>query len=281
MNSPIPVLDLTEPWPDPDKLCTADNPTAVRTHDAEHFAEHGYLISEGLLDDDTIDRYCSEFEKVFPERAEAWQYATPYRDHPFVQELVTDRRITEKADELIGEEMAVHLNLSNWRSTQRNWHQDGYLNPDGNLDWYVAVWIALDDIHPDAGPFEWIPGSHRMFDVIRKIRMLRALPLEQATGPNWPTHSEAILTPFFENQISELNLDVHQFLAKKGDVLFWHARTLHRGSPPNNPNLERRAMIAHYSGVTHRPDMPAPIQLPNLSWVFPVDDGHRRPMTAG
>jgi hypothetical protein len=30
---------------------------------------------------------------------------------------------------------------------------------------------------------------------------------------------------------------------------------MHRGSRPQSPALLRRALIAHYSGINHRPDM--------------------------
>ena len=39
-----------------------------------------------------------------------------------------------------------------------------------------------------------------------------------------------------------------------GDLLIWHGRLMHRGSAPTG-NRWRPALIAHYSGVNHRPDM--------------------------
>ena len=57
--------------------------------------------------------------------------------------------------------------------------------------------------------------------------------------------------------------------AKKGDVLFWHPRLLHRGSTPNDFNLERRALISHYSGINHRPDFPTAVPV-GKGWIFPI-----------
>ena len=86
--------------------------------------------------------------------------------------------------------------------------------------------------------------------------MLTALEPEQRSDPNWPKYSEEILTPIFEQLLIDAELNVESFAAQKGDVLIWHSRLMHRGSIPNNPDLERRACIAHYSGIHHRPDMP-------------------------
>lgn len=267
--------DLTAPWPNPGLLALPDRPHAIRSHPlADAYAADGYAIAPGLLPEDVVDAYCDAFMEEFPDRTQrgGFQYATPYRDHPFVMDLCMRPEITDMCEALVGEPMGLHLNLSDWRSTQRNWHQDGYLNPDGNLDWYVAVWIALDDIHPDAGPFEYVPGSHRRFGIIRNRKMLAALEPDER-GPDWPKHSERILTPLFEEAITDQVLPVEQFLARKGDVLFWHPRLLHRGSDPVNPDLERRALIAHYSGVHHRVgDFPSPEEYAGDGWYFPVDD---------
>jgi len=51
-------------------------------------------------------------------------------------------------------------------------------------------------------------------------------------------------------------------------VLIWHGRLLHRGSRPTNPSLLRRALISHYSGINHRPDMPARVTDPNGMQYF-------------
>ena len=74
--------------------------------------------------------------------------------------------------------------------------------------------------------------------------------------PKWPVRSEEILTPLFEQLIEDADLQIEDFIAKKGDVLLWHSRLMHRGSTPNDPDIQRRSCIAHYSGITHRPDMP-------------------------
>jgi hypothetical protein len=170
--------------------------------------------------------------------------------------------------ELVGEPMGLHLCLTRWVSTQRNWHQDGYLNPDHVADWYAAVWIALDRIDPDAGPFEYAPGSHRRFGTISHDLMLAALnPGER--DANWPKASERILTPLIEQQLEIHDLPTARFVAEPGDVLIWHPRLIHRGSVPNDPLLRRPALIAHYSGITHRPDMPA-AQPCDGGWFFPL-----------
>ena len=87
----------------------------------------------------------------------------------------------------------------------------------------------------------------------------------------WPKYSEEFLTPMFEDIIRKGELKREQFIAKRGDVLIWHARLMHRGTVPNNPDLWRKTAILHYSGVNHRPDMPKAEQHFNGGWFFPID----------
>lgn len=74
----------------------------------------------------------------------------------------------------------------------------------------------------------------------------------------------------FEDIINRGGLQKEQFIAKKGDVLIWHARLMHRGTVPNNPDLWREAVILHYSGVNYRPDMPQARQHNDGGWYFPI-----------
>ena len=88
--------------------------------------------------------------------------------------------------------------------------------------------------------------------------------------------SEGVNTSFFKTGESKVELlqateeesAITKFIAKKGDVLFWHARLMHRGSLPKNPGIDRKTAIVHYSGVNHRPDFPEAKQYINQGWFF-------------
>lgn len=54
-----------------------------------------------------------------------------------------------------------------------------------------------------------------------------------------------------------------------GCVLLWHARLLHRGSKARVPGMERRAVIAHYSGLSRMAiDMPKVARDPGFGAYF-------------
>lgn len=202
--------------------------------------------------------------KLYAERPGGWPDCTPYMRHPEILDLVAP--LAPHLEQLIGEPAGMNLNLTGWVTTGRDWHQDSYLNEPEVGDHYAAVWVALGDIHPDSGPFQYVPGSHRWPQVTRDL-IGRHVDLND---PQWPKHSEAILSPLFEREIAARNAQVVTHLPRRGDVLIWHGRLLHRGSVALVPGAYRPAFIAHFSGIHHRPAMPTAVEHPGGGWYFPL-----------
>jgi hypothetical protein len=84
----------------------------------------------------------------------------------------------------------------------------------------------------------------------------RANSIGTAGFDTLPTITERFVGPAIEAEIHDRAVAPCRFLGRKGDVLIWHGRLMHRGTRPVHTGLERRALIAHYPGVSHRPDMP-------------------------
>jgi ectoine hydroxylase-related dioxygenase (phytanoyl-CoA dioxygenase family) len=154
-------------------------------------------------------------------------------------------------------------------STERDWHQDAYLSPSFVNGWYAAVWIALDTIHSDCGPFEYVPGSHRWpvmaGEKVRSFLIKKELgAINPATGANhWEMIAERFTAPAVAAELRRRNSPIGSFLAGKGDVLIWHNHLMHRGSLARIPGMERRSLITHYTEINHRPDMPSRAQHSN------------------
>ena len=249
--------------PDPALLPWLDQPDVDETGltpEQRAWRTDGVAILPGFLPDAVIDPYIARREKL--NRPGGWSSPTPYEHVAELRQVSLYPPLRAMLRELIGEEMMLHLNLTGWVSTERNWHQDDYLNPGTVNSWYAAVWIALDTIDPDSGPFEYVPGSHR-WPLLRgeKVRAFmtedeRAGSVGTAGFDAWPKLTERFVVPAIEAEIKQRGIPSRRFLGRKGDVLIWHGRLMHRGTQPVRTDLQRRALIAHYSGVSHRPDMP-------------------------
>lgn len=201
------------------------------------------------------------------ERSGGWPDCTPYRRHVELRDFFCYGPLASVLEGLLGEPAGTHLNLTGWVTTARRWHQDTYLNPWFVGDHYAAVWFALGDVHPDSGPFQYIPGSHRWHRLLQDEIALHV----NMKDPEWPKHTEDFLTPLVEKRIAD-GAEVVTHLPKKGDVLIWHSRLYHQGSPANVEGAYRPAAIAHYSGIYHRQDMPR-AERHGEGWYFPVDGG--------
>lgn len=200
-----------------------------------------------------IDAYCQVRQQL--QAPGGWASPTPYMQVAELRAICCYPPLQRVLRQLIGGPMGLHLNLTGWVSTERTWHQDDYLNPDTVNSWYAAVWFALDTIHPDSGPFQYVPGSHR-WPVVRRDRVTARLSPSERNTPHWPQLAERFVTPAYEDEIVRSGLPIRSFLGNKGDVLIWHGRLVHRGSKPKVPGMMRRGLVAHYSEVTHRPDLP-------------------------
>jgi hypothetical protein len=279
------LVDLSDPAPDPSP---AD------------WNDEGVVYLPGLLPADLIEAYEEEWAAangfrglneppegqwsasgatspaglwvLDAESPGGWNETCPYMHQPALRQLCTFPALADALESTVGEPMALHLNLTGWVSTTRDWHQDGYLNPGYVGDSYAAVWMALGDVHPDSGVFEYVPGSHRW----HRLTQERIAGHFDLRDPQWPKHTEVLLTELVEKEIADREAEVVRYAPNKGDVLLWHPRLYHRGSRSMLPNAYRPALIAHYSGIFHRPDMPTPGRTgagDGRGYVFPIDTG--------
>lgn len=253
--------DLSE-QPSPDVLPWLDRP-GVRedrlTPDQLSWRQAGIVIRRNFLPSSLVDAYVARRAQIDDPRG--WHGPTPYLHVPEMRALALYPPMMRLIHDLIGEPMLMHLALTGWVSTERDWHQDDYLNPGFVNSWYCAVWMSLGHIDADCGPFEYIPGSHR-WKLLRGEKVRQFLTEEEravTTGPRdsnpWEKLSERYVVPAIDAEIAAKGAARSTFLAEKGDVLFWHGRLMHRGSLARSPGRERRSLIVHYSGTKHRPDM--------------------------
>lgn len=245
----------------------------------------GVLHLEGIIPGDLIDAYVEERTRMLqgtPKWRLGWYSPTPYLFVPTMKALALYRPLTESISPLIGgHEPGLHLCLTGFQSTQRAWHQDRYLNPETVGERYIAAWIVLDDVHEDSGPFEYIPGSQN-WPVIERQKVWDAMKrMGQEFHPDhWPSDSQGWVGEACELESYNRGGQIKSFLGKKGDVLLWHASLIHRGSKPRNPTLERRSLIAHYSSIHARPDMPDLRREANGSYFFSFQDGYKERETS-
>lgn len=249
-------LELAEDYPDEHELFLNQNNVRHKgiSADQQHWREHGYLIKRNFIPHELIDEY-NLIRKKLDLGDGPFESITPYLNHSTIRDICCSKDLHYLLVDLIGEEMGLHFILADYVSTTRGWHQDDYLNPENTYARYCAVWMAMDDIDPDSGPFEFVPGSHKWPCLRNNLVKELIIPEQRETGGHhWAVAAEYHVNKSVENYIEHTGSRVEKFDAKKGDILIWHGKLMHRGSIPRNKDLMRPAMISHYSNIRNRRD---------------------------
>jgi len=153
-----------------------------------------------------------------------------------------------------------------YRGSEQPLHSDYlYMSTEPPLQ-LCGVWIACEDVTEDNGPLCYSPGSHHMpittvreryerkiGEIRRRIESDRAALEEKYAGRRKMTGESLETCVFFDDWLNEIiagreagGYPLETFLAKKGDLLVWHANLMHGGLPINDPDRSRRSLVAHY-----------------------------------
>jgi len=143
----------------------------------------------------------------------------------------------------------VIQSLTFWRGSEQPAHLDyPYVTVQTKLPHLAASWIPLEDVHPDAGPLAYYPGSHRAGVIA---------PFDWGEGrlvfDGRSLKSPQDFADYIQERIEEKNLKKEVFLPRKGDVLIWHGNVLHEGTKVNDPARTRRSYVTHYTSLTAYP----------------------------
>jgi ectoine hydroxylase-related dioxygenase (phytanoyl-CoA dioxygenase family) len=149
----------------------------------------------------------------------------------------TEPGVMALLDFLLGFRAAVYTSLLFEKGSQQAIHHDAPSLRTEPAGFSFGVWIALEDVHADAGPLNYYRGGHR-------VRLDRsALFRELGVGAAEAFHEYGRRVEA-ECQRRGLKLDTPPM--SKGDVLIWHPWLPHGDSPIRNPALTRNSLMFHY-----------------------------------
>lgn len=172
-------------------------------------------------------------------------------------------RLLEWCDLVLGTRALPFQTLSIPEGTQIPAHSDQILMTTQPTGYLVVAWLALEDIHPDAGPLTLWKGSHRL-PYIRPADFGVSAATSQAEAT--ALHNQRYY-PAVQRLIDEAKPEPYVYLPKEGEVLLWHSNVLHRGAMRTHPSLSRHSLVVHYFGegaTTYSDLFSRPCHVPNL-----------------
>jgi len=212
--------------------------------------ERGYAVFD--FPDDELDsriariqahlgpRYGIDFadpnsEKVHGERRvqDAWQFDED------VRAIAANQAVIDLLSTLYGRSAFPFQTLNFPVGTQQDAHSDSVHFSSLPERFMCGVWLAMEDIGPDAGPLFYYPGSHKWPIMTNALIGRRGYGSDLASAqdpyaPAWRALCD----------VHDARKDV--FLARKGQALIWCANLLHGGSRQNDPTLTRWSQVTHY-----------------------------------
>jgi phytanoyl-CoA hydroxylase len=233
----------------------------VSDHDAEllaHYIDHGYVVFKKATDECVIDEYLAFFEAAWddpPDRCGLqWNMQSLPMDRKFYDEVAKVGSLHlwfDRAGELIFPPQVLRFLTQIYERppvafqtlTMRKGSEDPLHIDTGPLTLtepmsLVGSWVALEDIQPLSGEFQFIPGSHRLPELLHN-----GTDKGHVFGGDYEEYGK-ILTAT-HRMCEERGLETKSFMAKKGDVLIWHADLMHGGASIQDRQRTRMSLVAH------------------------------------
>jgi len=225
------------------------------------WSNKGYMVLENHFSPATCDAIMQEIEALMKKGVLQFKWGNKLmfanKKSALIRKITQDADISKLLNFLLDKEMVPFQTINFITGSGQRAHSDSVHMTTYPLGYLLAIWIALEDVHPDSGPLFYYPGSHK---------------LPYLLNNDWNTNSSFLSLgkhdyPDYEDMIEELvqkkQYPKEELIAKKGDVLIWHANLVHGGTPIKNPALTRKSMVVHYYAsdvikyheITERPSL--------------------------
>mgnify|MGYP001185414754 CR=1 FL=1 len=230
------------------------------------FVKNGYVCLRKIFSNELVDNVVEDIKKKLVEEAAALEgikvKKNPniyhYNDSPRVIEawqwsknvraISLNTVVMDFIRDFYEREPIPFSTINFIKATEQPLHSDSLhfgSIPDGYL---VGAWVALEDIHKDAGPLIVAEGSH-----IDPIFTLDKIGLQIPRSLAELKSNNTRYEEYLEARIKKIGYNVVAPNMKKGDVLLWQANLFHGSNKIVDQNLTRLSQVTHYQfeGTTH------------------------------
>jgi phytanoyl-CoA hydroxylase len=155
-------------------------------------------------------------------------------------DLLSSPRLVQFLAALFQEKPKLFQSLSFDMGSEQGLHQDtAYVVVNRPME-LLACWIALEDVRPGSGELQYMVGSHRLpdFDFGGNKKHWNSDTDEPESHNRWAR--------WIRDEGACRNYLVQSFMAKRGDILVWHADLAHGGAPIKDPTLTRKSLVGHF-----------------------------------
>jgi len=156
-----------------------------------------------------------------------------------VHAIAVNQAVLDLLSKLYGRAAFPFQTLNFPVGTQQEAHSDSVHFSSLPERFMCGVWLAMEDVGPDAGPLFYYPGSHRW------PIMTNALIGRRGYGQNLGSAQDPY-GPAWRALCDAHDAREEVFLPRKGQALIWCANLLHGGSRQHDLRLTRWSQVTHY-----------------------------------
>jgi hypothetical protein len=168
-------------------------------------------------------------------RNEVYKLNDLFLTSDFVKSIVLNARLRKALDQLMGSEPLICNSLNFERGSQQPYHIDSWYMPAPVDDKLAAVFVSLDEIGDENGPFTYYPKSHKIPPYYFSHGRLSAIQEEMDD-----------CFAYINGEVEKRGLKPEFFNCKPGDVFIWHSQLYHGGAPIKNRDITRKSIVTHY-----------------------------------
>jgi ectoine hydroxylase-related dioxygenase (phytanoyl-CoA dioxygenase family) len=209
------------------------------------WSKNGYMVLDSFFTEKEAGEILEEVNSLVKQGKANWRYnhskiMFAVWESKKLRDLASPERLETILSLLMGKKVRLFQSINFYKGSQQASHSDSIHMTTFPLGFMIAVWIALEDIALESGPLSYFPGSHKLPYLLNKD--IDNEGNEVFSGDK----SYDVYEKELEQRLKKTSLEKKLFLAKKGDVLIWHANLIHGGEPILNPELTRKSMVMHY-----------------------------------
>ncbi len=208
------------------------------------WSDDGYVVLKNYFSSDEVASFNEKIDELLASKKVKFENGNKImfaiHKSKLLFQIGAHKKIISILETLLDKEVTLFQSINFLTGSQQGAHSDSISMstfPKGNL---IAIWVALEDIDAESGPLYYYKGSHKL-----PYFMNKDYDNEGSTFFLGNKGYDAYLKNI-QNLLDDNKLEKKHFLAKKGDVLIWHANLVHGGEKVLDDNKTRKSMVFHY-----------------------------------
>lgn len=223
------------------------------------FVRDGFCLLPSLIEPSLCDSIVADFDGFVASHGEYaathtddsgrhLRFVNLHRRSAAAMEAGHNPRLMRTLDFLFGRRAGIYTSLYFEYGSQQMLHRDSPFFHTYPMNYFVGVWIALEDIDPKSGPLMYVPGGHR-FTVDQRA-------IYEETRLNYPEKDENWIVlqalQVYYGVVARTAAAIAEpvtITMRKGDAAIWHPALPHGGSPAIDRRRTRKSIVFHCAPV--------------------------------